>query len=161
MGVMITGAVLLARAATVSDTLTGSAIREASAISGERSRTEITFVTSTIGGSNLTVDVNNTGNTSITDYAKMDFIVDYFRTGGPLGTEEALHLDYVTSTPSNRKWTNMSLTPDTYQPGIWDPGETLKLDASLNPPKTGDSIINTVWVSTPNGVVTMGTFFVP
>ena len=162
MAVMLGGVVVMSRAVTTSDVVTGVAIREVSELTGERVRTEISFVTSTVSGSNLTVDVENTGNTSITAYTRMDLIVDYIRTGGgPSGTQNVERLAYVASSPRNLEWTDLSLTPDTYQPGIWDPGETLRMDADLNPPKTGDGNTNTVWVSTPNGVVTVGIFYVP
>ena len=161
MGVMLTGIVLLARAAIVADVTTGTAIREAAELSGERARTELTFVTSTISGSSLTVDVDNTGNASILDYNSMDFIVSYLQGAGP-GTPEVSRLTYVTSTPASGQWTDMSRTPDIYQTGTWNPGEVIKLDANLpNAPTTGLPQTGIVHVVSPNGVDTVGTFVVP
>ena len=163
MAVLLSGVVIMSRATVTSYITTGTAVREAAAVSGERERTEITFVTSTVSGSNLQVDVKNTGNISISNYAKMDFIVDYIQSpGAPEGTPNVERLTYATSSPASLQWTDLSLTPDTYQPLLWDPGETITLDANLSPgPKAGFGYSNTVLVSTPNGVVAVGTFYVP
>ena len=162
IGGMLVMGVLMGRAIIVGDTLTGVALKEAADLAGERSRTQVSFVTSTISGSDLFVDVANTGNTSISDYKDMDFIVLYVGPGGQTGTLKAERLTYEPGNPAAREWTDLSIAPDTFQPGIWDPGETISLEGHLSPgPKTGQGETNTVWVSTPNGVTTIGTFYVP
>ena len=77
MGVLVAMVILLSRAFVVSNSVMGAAIKEAAEFSGERARTMLSFETSTSNGTDITVDVKNTGNTSVSDYEDMDFIVVY------------------------------------------------------------------------------------
>ena len=156
MAVLLSGVVIMSRAVSTSYITTGTAVREAAAVSGDRERTIVVFDTATSTGANLTVDVDNTGSTSVSDYTQMDFIVTYTSGSGT----EVVRLTYVTTTPAGDQWTHTTTTPDLYQPGIWDPGEMITLDAVLSPAQTGGTS-GTLNVATPNGVVATGVFTAP
>ena len=156
MGVLLAAIVLMSGAIVVSNTLMGNALTEAADVSGERSRTVLAFQTATSTGSNLDVAVKNTGSTSVSAYEKMDFIVSYESGGSPV----VARLTYVDSSPSSNQWTEESISPDVFQPGTWDPSETITLDANISPGQD-TSTAGAVRVATPNGVVAVGTFTAP
>ena len=52
---------------------------------------------------------------------------------------------------ANNEWKKISISPDNYQPGAWDPNETITLEALLSPTQKTDSTA-TVSITTPNGV---------
>ena len=157
MGVLVAMVILLSRAFVVSNSVMGAAIKDAAELSGERARTMLSFETSTSNGTDITVDVKNTGGTCVSDYEDMDFIVVY---------EDATtativsHLAYVSGSAGTNEWTRATTTPDLFQPRIWDPGETITLDANISPAQNASST-GTLRVSTPNGVVATGTFTAP
>ena len=127
-------------------------------MAGERSRTMLSFETSTCDdGTSLTVEVSNTGSTSISDYEDMDFIVEYEAITGSM---EYKRLTYDPTAAGNDEWTNATTTPDQYQPGLWDPGETLTLEAKLDPAQA-TSASGIVTVAAPNGVAVTGSFTRP
>ena len=155
MAVLLSGVVIMSQATIASYMTTGTAVRQAATVSGERERTIIVFDTATSTGANLTVDLDNTGSTSVSDYANMDFIVTY-QGGGTVVSR----LGYVTGAPAANQWTRTTTTPDLYQPGIWDPGEKITLDAVLSPVQDA-ATSGMATVSTPNGVVATGSFTRP
>ena len=107
----------------------------------------------------ITVDVQNTGNTSVSDFANMEYVIQYTTTAGG-GTETAEIMAYVAGSSANGTWDILSITPDSVQPGVWDPGETIRMSGNLSgTPQSGTT--GAVWVSTPDGAVTGGTFVVP
>ena len=107
----------------------------------------------------ITVDVQNTGNTSVSDFANMEYVIQYTTTAGG-GTETAEIMAYVAGSSTNGTWDILSITPDSVQPGVWDPGETIRMSGNLSgTPQSGTT--GAVWVSTPDGAVTGGTFVVP
>ena len=123
------------------------------------SSTEITFVTTVNVSTAVEVDIKNTGNTSVSDFANMEYIIRYTKTAGG-GTETAEIMAYVPGSSANGTWDIMSITPDSVQPGVWDPGETIRMSGNVSgTPMSGTT--GAVWVSTPNGGVTGGTFVVP
>ena len=157
-GVLIVAVVLLAQAIVVSNAVMGSAIKESASAAGERARTELSFDTSTSDGTTLTVDVDNAGNTSISDYNEMDLIVEYPETGTL--TMQYQRLAYVAASPGAGEWTDTSRTPDQFQPGTWDSGETLRITAIVSPVQASGTT-GTVAVASPNGVAATGTFTRP
>ena len=71
----------------------GAAVKESAALAGERARTVASVSQTTTTGSFLTMDLRNDGNTSVSDYTSMDFIVDYQSASGPVHQR----LSYTTS----------------------------------------------------------------
>ena len=91
LSVLIVAVVLMSRAYVVSNTLLGTAMVESVNLADERSRTSLSikswdFQAST--STEMTIKVENTGDTSIADYDKMDVFI---------GSER---LEYATSTPA-------------------------------------------------------------
>ena len=158
MGVLLAMIILLARTFIVSNQLMGAALKDAADLSGDRTRTQIGISDTTSTGAVLELDLSNAGRTSVAEHDEMDLILKYQATA--TAATVITRLAYVAGSPSaNDEWTNSTTSPDILQPGIWDPGETLTVDARLSIlPASG---IGTVHVSTPNGVVAKGTFTVP
>lgn len=147
IGVLIVVLSVMAKTSIVSTTLVGFSAFLGNDLNGERARTNLEFVRA-LGGGNLTLDVKNTGLTSVFDYASMDVIVEYLDVSD---NQISTHLTYTTGTLANNKWKKTSISPDSYQPDAWDPGETIVLDALLSPTQKADTTAG-VTVTTPNGV---------
>ncbi len=157
LGVAMVAFMVMTHAMLVSNQLMVSSIKEGAEFAAERAQTQINQTYSASTGSRLRVDLKNTGGTSVSDYADMEFIVDYQAVGGALVSKR---LTYVSSTPGNNQWSDRFRTPDAFQPGIWDSDEELKLLAVLEP-KHDTSTRGTVTVATPNGVSVTGSFLGP
>ena len=122
------------------------ATRYASKVMGENARTEIT-IDSVSGDTfcSFTVDLTDSGSTRILEIGMMDVIVQF-----ATGNNVAQRLTYVASGPlSVGEWTDTTLN-GTFEPGIWNPGEVLTLDAKALLIEPGTAAIT---VSTPNGVI--------
>ena len=105
LGVFLVAVVLLSEAIVVSNTVMGDAVKDAAELAGERARTMTSLETTTSAASSLTVDVSNTGSTSISKYEHMDLIVEYEQTNGDMVYDR---LTYVSSGPGNNQWTDTS-----------------------------------------------------
>ena len=156
LGVLIVMLTLMSRASIVSSTAVGLTSTEAANRAGERARTELTFLSAEGGGATLTLQIKNTGLTSIYDYADMDFIVDYTDTSD---NHVITYLTYTTGTLGNNQWKETSISFDSFQPNAWNPDETITLDALLSPAQKDDTSA-TAAVVTPNGIGTVS-FFSP
>ena len=161
IGVLLGAVVLMSRASILANTTVGTAVKQAADVAGERSRTDLNVVDFPTVGTKVDVNVKNTGNTSISDFPHMDYIVAYTQVaGGPSGSPVVERLTYITGSPPSGRWGNLGMTLDSFQPGVWDPGETALLSGGLtNTPLSGTT--GTVWISSPNGVVAIGNFTVP
>lgn len=111
---------------------------------------EITSVTAMddAGGTNVTVEMENTGNAAYAEFERMDVFVRYVRVNG----EQLVGpLDYQPGSAGNGEWTIDAIAPDGLHPGMWDPGEAATLAFRVVPPlKKGKA--GTVAVVMPNGV---------
>ena len=155
IGVLLVAIMLMSRTLIVANSIMGTALLQAVEVSGERARTVISIENATSTGTNLTVDINNTGSTSVSDYERMDFIVKYQGNG-----TQIKRLAYIDGTPVANQWTESITSQDTFQPGIWGPGETITLEAIINPPQQGGTT-GTLHVATPNGVTVVGSYTAP
>ncbi len=153
--VFLTGNASRFQADLFSNALIGSATKEASRISGERVRTEISLLTSAISTADnkctLAVTGDNAGSVSIVDFASMDFIVLLSE-----GMNSPQRLTYSTGDVPNSTgdWTKKLgsvMSPDLYEPGIFNPGETMVATGRLALPVAGDTA-GVVVLGTPNGV---------
>jgi len=154
LGVLIVVLTLMAMASIVSSTAVGLSSTSAVERAGERARTELIFVNAEGGGTALTFQINNTGLTSIYDYAHMDFIVDYIDTAD---NKVVTYLTYTTGALGANQWKKTSISPDTYQPNAWNPEETITLDAVLSPAQKNDTTATAAVVS-PNGIAAVSIF---
>jgi len=56
--------------------------------------------------------------------------------------------------PSNNRWTKMEIVPDLINPGVFDPGEEIKLQVRLDSSDPiGNSSENWLLVAAPNGIM--------
>jgi len=149
LGVLIVVLTVMARADIVSTTLVGHTMGQAVDRAGEKARTAFVIWSVGPGTPNLTVNVKNTGTTSVYDYPHMDFIVAYTEVGG---TQVIGRLTYTEGPLGNNQWHQSAITPSVFEPGAWNPGDIMTLDAKLDPSqKVGTR--GRLSVATPNGVV--------
>lgn len=129
--------------------------------SGMRLRTSISISSaiavdqgSTTG---VTVQIGNDGSVGIIVSSTMDVFVSYTDTTDAMVRE---YLEYTSGAPGANQWTLTSISPDTFNEGIWDSDETVTLDLVLSPEiKTGTSGI--VLVATPTGITDSAYFDAP
>ena len=95
-----------------------------------------------LGCDTFSVSVDNTGQTSISDYSNMNVVADYNDTSG---AKVLTHLDYGSD------WSISSISPDIADTGIWDPGEVATLSFTLSPVMARDRT-DIVSIGTPEGV---------
>jgi hypothetical protein len=95
-----------------------------------------------LGCDTFTVSLENTGHTSVSDYSNMDIVADYTDTSGAAVTT---HLAYGSD------WSVSSISPDTRDTNIWDPGETATLAFTLSPVMARDRK-GIVSIGTPEGI---------
>lgn len=90
----------------------------------------------TAGGTDIELEVANTGSVAIGDYTKMDVLVDYRSEEGDQVTRR---LSYAAGTPGDNEWTLSGLAPDEHHPQVWNPDETATLTLRIVPAaKSGD-----------------------
>lgn len=132
--------------------VTANSTSQAVRLSGERARTFIEIVDTSTGGlCNLTVEVENNGAASLVDPSRMDVIVQF-----PGGNNPPQRLTYGGSgPPSLGEWASTSIS-GAFDPGIFDPGEDMQIDAKLS--LSAADATGTVTVAAPNGVTATGSF---
>lgn len=153
LAIFVVSALLLAMTFLGSGFIQGDALKEAALLEGEQVRTSISIASITNstagGGTTVTLFVDNTGLVTVVKRQQTDVIVRYIE---PNGTLNIKWLAYTPSDPpGNDQWTIASISPDTFNPGLWDPGEraTIKLKVA---PSVQNGSVATVVLATPNGV---------
>ncbi|MBQ10973.1 MAG: hypothetical protein CMJ45_05425 [Planctomyces sp.] len=145
---------LMSQVAVTSELETTSAATETIDSTGDRARTNMEFVDSSAAFGELTVELKNTGFTTVFDFSQMDFIVEYLDSSD---NEVITRLTYTTGALGNNEWTKTSISPDGFQPNAWDPSESVVLDAKLSPTQKAETIA-AITVSTPSGVSAISSF---
>ena len=158
-GVLIIATFLLASVLMFGTFLTSSStqaqsLKDLGRINSERVGSAISItsatVTSTGSGTNMTVLVDNTGSQSVGNLAQMDVIVQYTDSDD---VQVGKYLTYLSSGLGDNQWTNpvTGITPDTFNPRMWDPDETLTINLRVVPAvKAGTSalvVVNTPWAT--------------
>lgn len=122
-------------------------------INRERAGSLISISSAGITGSSpgvstdMSLEVDNIGSRSVADFGRMDVIVQY------TDSSDNPVFRYVTYNPAgvgDDEWAipEGGISPDTYNPGMWDPDETLTIDLRVTPDvKSGTQAV--VTVSTP------------
>ena len=149
-GLLILAMLLTTSMTTFRSTLFGelavsAASREASRALGDFARTGI-LIDSAVGDTfcSLALVVINTGATRVLDIGKMDVIVQFGS-----GANAAQRLTYTPSgPPAVGQWTETGLS-GSFEPGIFNPGESLTIDGKALLVETGTGVIT---MGTPNGV---------
>lgn len=103
----------------------------------------------------MEVIVDNAGQVKFADFSKWDVIIQYYDDSWAYHTK---WLPYVHGTPGVNEWTvtgiyidAIELTPEVYEPNIFNPTEQLVIEIALSP-ALGSETTNQVTISTPNGV---------
>ena len=112
----------------------------------ERAKTNFSIDSVTANGTAIRLVLKNTGSTSATDFAHMDFIADYV--GG--GSTISKRLTYTEGLLGADQWRKTFISPDNLEKDVWNETETLTLDARLTT-STDVSTTATVAVGTPDG----------
>jgi len=132
-------------------------LHEAAERRAERVETLVSLVSAGPAGADcisFTVEVNNPGQTSVADFSQMDLVVAY---SGRDGTNQAAGLQYVSSGPAVNQWTVTSITPDSFNPNIWNPEEKATLTFKLDPPMK-HTASGTLTIGTPLAVIVSASF---
>lgn len=113
-------------------------------------KTEINITNITTDSVGILVYLQNTGSTKIGDFTYMDIIVTYQNESCDMKT---VWIPYQEGEiPSNNRWTKMEIVPDLINPGVFDPGEKMKLQVRLDSSNPiGNSSVNWLLVTAPNG----------
>jgi len=158
-GVLIIATFLMASVLMFGTFLTSSStqaqsLKDLGQLNSERAGSAISItsatVTSTGSGTNMTVLVDNTGSQSVGNFAQMDVIVQYTDSDD---VQVGKYLTYLALGLGDNQWTNpvTGITPDTFNPRMWDPDETLTINLRVVPAiKAGTSalvVINTPWAT--------------
>lgn len=105
---------------------------------------------STGSGTEITLEVDNTGSQTGVSFDQMDLIIEYTDSSD---NQVLTYLDYNSSGAGDNQWTSSitGSTPDSFNPNLWDPDEVFALDLRVVPEvKAGTTAL--VVVSTPQGV---------
>ena len=145
-------------------TTQGESLREAAKVRAEQATGSISIKslsTSDLPSATLVTGVvENPGAVSYGDFSDLDLMVSYTSTGGKV----AKRLDHVclqlcgsTGDPGDNQWSITNISPDSYNPKMWDPDETVDISLSLVPKvQTGTSATLVLGVS---GGVTDSAYF--
>ena len=157
-GVLIISSFLLASVLMFGTFLTTSntqaqSIRNLGRLNQQKASSEISITSGTVtspvtgSGTDMTLLVDNIGSQSVQSFDEMDVIVQY--TNSSDGTV-LKYLTYSDGGAGDNQWTYPAtgITPDTFNPRMWDPDETITLELRVAPSvKQGTSAL--VVVSTP------------
>lgn len=118
--------------------------------------TSISLDVASVVGGRVTVDVTNTGRVALRDFPAWDVWANF---QDPSDAHYTSHLTYTSAAiPGADEWAVDGIyldpvagIPESYEPGIVDPGETVRIVFQTSP-NADDVLPNTLAISTPNGV---------
>lgn len=154
IALVILGGMTMSQGFLTSADTTSEALEELGQSSESIMRTELTPQTANAIGSTgrLTVNLENSGQTKLTNFEKWDLIVQYYDSDDTYYTK---WLPFTDSTLASNQWTvngiYLNEKPESFEPNILNPGETIELEAKLNP-AAGVNTTNLVVIATPNGI---------
>jgi len=143
-GVLIISSFLLASVLMFSTFLTTSStqaesIRNLGRLNQQKAGSEIRITSGTVtasvtgSGTDMTLLIDNTGSQSVQSFDEMDVIVQYTDI---TDTTVLKYLTYNDGGAGENQWTNPAtggITPDTYNPRMWDPDETMTIELRVLP----------------------------
>ena len=152
--ILMVSAMVLARSGYHSVDEMGLVLKEMEARAAEQARTQLTVTNVTSSSPYVDADLRNDGSTTLAEYDRMDVIVQYV-TGS--GAPTLVWIPYTSGPLANNTWIVQGITNDAFEPGILNPGETLRMRIWLDPPAGGGST-NRLLVATDLGVTVSTTF---
>ncbi len=113
----------------------GDSLKDLATVNTARAGDQLSITSAVVDtpeSGDLTVTVNNTGSRSTPDFSRMDVILEYTDTSNKA---VVIYLDHSTSAPGNNEWTvpESGITPDSFNPKMWDPGEVITIDMLVSP----------------------------
>ena len=129
----------------------GESLKVLTDVSNKRLGSALTITSAfvvTPGGSDVAVQVDNSGSQSVARFGELDVILQYTDTDSIAALR---YLPYTSSALGNNQWTiaTTGVHPDSFNPGMWDPGETLPIDLRVSPAiKAGTAageVVGTPW----------------
>ena len=130
----------------------GESLKVLTDISSKRLGSALTITSASVvtpGGADVALQVNNSGSQSVVRFGELDVILKYTDTANNAALR---YLPYTSGALSN-KWTiaTTGVQPDSFNPGMWDPGESLPIDLRVSPAIKAGTAAEVV-VGTPWGV---------
>ena len=153
LSTFFTGTLMMFRTSLFGDRLLSSSFESTLELREEQLRTRIAIGSTTIDllfrcETEVKLTLDNVGDVPIWDYEDMDFIQWYIPDAGD---DRLFKLAYTGGNLDKGDWAISSISGDSINPGILDPGETANLTGRLKqPPKQGE--LGYVTLVTPNGV---------
>ena len=152
--ILMVSAMVLARSGYHSVDEMGLVLKEMEARAAEQARTQLTVTNVTSSSPYVDADLRNVGSTSLSDYDRMDVIVQYVAGSG---APTLVWIPYTSGPLAGNTWIVQSITNDAFEPGILNPGETLRMRIWLDP-AAGNGTTNRLLVATDLGVTVSTTF---
>ena len=138
----------------------GESLRVLTHVSNKRLGSGLTIESASVvtpAGPDVAVQVDNSGNQSVVRFDELDVILKYTDTDN---IAALTYLPYTSGALGNNQWTiaTTGVQPDSFNPGMWDPGEILPIDLRVSPAiKAGTAaevVVGTPWgVNDKNSVV--------
>ncbi|MCB8926603.1 MAG: hypothetical protein H6652_13360 [Ardenticatenaceae bacterium] len=131
--------------------------QEMEEISGDRARTMLTPISSTVKSNGAIVEVifKNEGATKLADFDRWDLVMQYYTDSA---SYEIDWLPYVDTYPGSNQWTNAGIyvdaatgLPEAFEPGILNPGEEMVVQVQLMP-TIGMTTTNMLTIGTEYGI---------
>ena len=129
----------------------GESLKVLTDVSSKRLGSGLTITNASVvtpGGPDVAVQVDNSGSQSVVRFGELDVIPKYTDTANNAAFK---YLAYTTGALGNNQWTiaTTGVQPDSFNPGMWDPGESLPIDLRVSPAiKTGaaaEVVVGTPW----------------
>src|SRR5574341_1281873 len=126
----------------------------------DRARTDLAPISAQVSDDGVVVEltVRNTGQTKLADFNQWDMILQYYDTGA------AYHIVWVPyeagDQPALNTWGVVGISQDVYDPGIFNPEETITVQFKVSP-AVGPETTNRVALTTPSGLGISSLFIGP
>lgn len=152
-------ATFLSRSSITTYDRLGQQIKGIEARAGEQARTRLAITSTSLDVPHavLTVQVRNDGQTNLSAWEAMDVIVTYSDATLPTPVRRTVYLTYTSGPLTDNTWTVTLISPDSFEPGILNPGETATLTIRLNP-AVGLATSNVIVIAAENGVTVTAVF---
>jgi hypothetical protein len=152
--ILMVSAMVLARSGYRSVDQMGQIWKEMEARSAEQVHTRLTITNVTSSTPYVDVDLRDDDSTALANYDRMDVLVEY-TTGG--GAPVLAWIPYASGPLAKNTWTVQGIINDAFEPGILNPGETLRMRIWLDPP-AGGGTTNRLVIATDLGVTVSTSF---
>jgi archaellum component FlaF (FlaF/FlaG flagellin family) len=126
----------------------------------DQARTDLTPVSHYISNDGVVVHmtVRNSGQTKLADFDQWDMILQYYDSGYVYHIVRVPYADANTQVLNT--WSVVSISQDLFDPGIFNPGESITVRLEVSP-AVGPETANRVELATPSGVGVTTVFYGP